>query len=320
MRRRSFISILAASTVTLPVTAQAQLAYRLGILSGRGRGEPNFVAFFDELRQFGIVEGEHLTVDPRGFEIREDQFPALAIELVAAGVNAVVAAGDAAIGAARAATRSVPILGISDDMVGAGLVRSLARPGGNITGVSILSTELNSKRLELLMEALKDARPIALLSDPRITSPKHLQSLRNVARSHGVELAVYEAATPEEIVPAIDAASKGGAQAMNVLATPLFSFNSRRVVDRAAALRLPAIYQWPEIADNGGLLAYGPRITRMYRQMARQLIKLMRGAKPADLPVEQPAVFELVANLKTARAIGLDLQGTFLTRVDVLIE
>jgi putative ABC transport system substrate-binding protein len=203
---------------------------------------------------------------------------------------------------------------------GAGLVRSLARPGGNITGTSILANELNGKRLELLMEVLKDARQIAALSDPRITTPKHLQILRDGAQSHGVELAVYEAATPEEIVPAIDAASKAGAQAMNVLATPLFSSNSRQIVDRTAMLRLPTIYQWPEIAEDGGLLAYGPRITRVYRQMANQLFKLMRGAKPAELPIEQPTVFELVANLRTAQAMGLDLPATFLARADEVIE
>jgi len=204
---------------------------------------------FDELRQFGVVEGQHLIVDPRGFESREDQFPTLASDLIASGVNTILAAGDAAITAAQAVTRSISILGISDDMAGAGLVRSLTQPGGNITEVSIRSTELNSKRLELLAEVLNDARRMAVLSDPRITSSAHLKILRDSAHSHSLELAVYEAATPEDIAPAIDAASKAGAQAMNVLASPLFSFNSRQVVDRTAVLRLPAIYQWPEIAE-----------------------------------------------------------------------
>jgi ABC-type uncharacterized transport system substrate-binding protein len=271
MKRREFVA-LAVAGVAWPVTARAQQVYRLGILSGRSRQEPNFLAFFDELRQFGIIEGQHLAVDLRGFESREDQFPTLARELVASGANTILAAGDPAIPAAIAATRTLPILGISDDMVGARLVRSLTRPGGNITGISILSTELNTKRLELLSEVLKDARRIALLCDPRITSPAHLKVLRDAANSRGLELTVYEAASPEQIVPAIDAASKAAAQEMNVLATPLFSFNSSQIVDRAAALRLPAMYQWPEIAEQGGLLAYGPRITRMYRQMAGQLV------------------------------------------------
>jgi putative tryptophan/tyrosine transport system substrate-binding protein len=320
MRRRDFITVLGGAAVVWPLAARAQHAYRLGILSGRGRQEPNFVAFFDELRQFGIIEGQHLIVDPRGFGVGQDRFPELAIELVASGVNVILSAGDAAISAAQASTRTVPVLGISDDMVGAGLVRSLARPGGNTTGVSILSTELNTKRLEVLMEVFSDVRRIAVLSDPRVTTPKHLKNLRDAAHSHEVELAIYEAATPEEIVPAIDAASNAAAQALNILATPLFSFNSRRIVERTMAARLPAIYQWPEIAEDGGLLAYGPRITRIYRQMAHQLVKLMRDAKPADLPVEQPTVFELVANLKTAQAMGLDLPKTFLARADLVIE
>jgi ABC-type uncharacterized transport system substrate-binding protein len=300
MKRREFIILLGGGAAAWPLAARAQRAYRLGILTGRGRQEPNYVAFFDELRQFGIAEGQHLTVDPRGFEVREDQFPALANELVASGVNAIQAAGDPAITAAQAATRSTPVLGVSGDMVGAGLVRSLARPSGNITGISILATELNAKRLELLMEVFKDTRRMAALSDPRDTTSRHLEILRNEAHSRGVELAVYEASTPEEIVPAIDAASRAGAQALNVLSSALFSFYSRRIVEHTLALRLPAIHQWPEIADDGGLLAYGPRITLIYRQLARQLIKLMHDVKPTDIPVEQPTVFELVVNLKTA--------------------
>jgi putative tryptophan/tyrosine transport system substrate-binding protein len=205
-------------------------------------------------------------------------------------------------------------------MVGAGFVRSLARPGGNITGISILATELNSKRLELLMDALVNARRVAVLSDPRITTPQHLTRLRNAVRSRDVELDVYDASTPEEIAPANEAAAKAGAQAMNVLASPLLSFNSRQIVDQLALLRLPAIYQWPEIAEQGGLLAYGPPITRTYRQMARQVLRLMRGANMADAPVEQPTVFELVANLKTARAMDLQLPESFLTRADKVIE
>jgi putative ABC transport system substrate-binding protein len=320
MRRREFIAGLGGAAAVWPTAVSAQRAYRLGILSGRSRDEANFVAFFEELRQLGIVEGQQLTVDPHGFKTREDRYPALALELVASGADAILAAGDAAIAAAQSATRTLPIVAISDDMVGAGFVRSLARPGGNITGISILATELNSKRLELLLDALEDVRRIALLSDPRISRPKHLTALHNAARSRDVVLAVYEAATPEEIPPAIDAAARGGAQAMNVLASPLFSFNSREIVDQLASLRLPAIYQWPEIVEQGGLLAYGPRITETYRQMARQLMRLMRGVRVGDAPVEQPSVFELLANLKTARAMGLKLSGTFLTVVDGIIE
>jgi putative tryptophan/tyrosine transport system substrate-binding protein len=319
MRRRAFIAALGGAAAW-PVVARAQQAYRLGILSGRALREPNFVAFFDELRLFGIIEGQHLTVDQRGLDSRDDRFPALANELEAAGVNCILSAGDAAITAAQAATHTVPILGISDDMVGAGLVHSLASPRGNTTGVSILATELNGKRLEILMEVFKDDRQMAVLFDPRITKPKQLNILQGAARENRVELTVHEAATPEKILPAIDAASTAGAQALNVLASPLLSFNSRRIVEHVLAKHLPAIYQWPEVVEDGGLLAYGPRITQMYRQMARQLFKLMHGAKPSDIPVEQPTVFVLATNLKTAHAMGLDLPTSFLARADEVIE
>jgi|SRR5215475_5813007 len=320
LARRDFLAVLAAFAMGVPPRAWAQQTYRLGVLSGRGRGEPNFLAFFDELSHFGVVEGEHLAVDPRGFESSEDRFALVAKELVTSGINAVLAAGDAAIAAAQSASRTVPILGISDDMVGAGLVRSLTRPGSNVTGVSILSTELNSKRLEILAEAFKDARRIAVLADPRITTPMHVKMLRDVARPRNLDLMLYEASTSEQIIPAVDAASKAGAQAMNVLASPLFSFNSRRITDRMLEVRLPAIFQWPEIAEEGGLLAYGPRITRVYRQMAAQLVKLMHGSKPEELPIEQPTVFEFVANLKTASTMGITLPHSLLTRTDVVIE
>jgi putative ABC transport system substrate-binding protein len=319
MRRRDFITLIGGATAW-PVAARGQSIYRLGILTGRSRNEPNFIAFFDELRQFGIFEGRDLSVDPRGFDAQEDKFSKLATELVASGVNVILCAGDAAITAAQAATRSIPLLCISDDMVGAGLVRSLAGPDGNITGVSILSTELNGKRLELLMEAFSDARRMGVLSDPRITTLAHLKILRNAAQLRGVELSVYEAATPDAIGPAIEAAATAGAQALNVLATPLFSFSSRRITERTMALHLPAIYQWPEIAEDGGLLAYGPRITRLYQQMARQLAKLFYGRKPTELPIEQPTVFELVVNTKTARAMNLVLPATLVARADVVIE
>jgi ABC-type uncharacterized transport system substrate-binding protein len=320
VRRRDLIALFGGAAAW-PLSARAQQqTYRLAVLSGRGREEPNFLAFFDELRQFGIFEGQHLIVDPRGFGVGQDQFAELANKLVSLSPNVILCAGDAAIGAVQASTRTIPILAISDDMVGAGLVRSLAHPGGAITGVSILSTELNGKRLEFLIEAFSDAHRMAVLSDPRVSTTKHLNKLQDEARSHGVELAIYEAATSDEIPTAIDAASKAGIQALNVLASPLFSFSSRLIVERTMARRLPAIYQWPEIAEDGGLLAYGPRIILLYRQMARQLVKLLHAAKPADLPVEQPSVFELVANLKTAREIGLELPKALLARADEVIE
>jgi putative ABC transport system substrate-binding protein len=222
---------------------------------------------------------------------------------------------------AQQATTTIPIMAATDDMLGSGLVRSLAHPEGNTTGMSILATELDGKRQELLMELAPGARRMAALADSNTTAPRQRQALQDAARVRGVELSIHAVGRPDEIVPAIDAAHAMGAAALNVLATPLLFANRRIIFERTAALRLPAIYQWPEMAEEAGLLAYGPRIVEIYREIfARQLVKLLRGAKPADLPIEQPTKFELVVNLKSVKALGLTIPETFLSRADKVIE
>jgi putative ABC transport system substrate-binding protein len=206
-------------------------------------------------------------------------------------------------------------------MVRAGLVSSLQKPGGNITGVSIFAAELNGKRLELLIEAVPSARRIAILSDPESTTAVQLQALQDVAKSHDVELLIHQAGKREAIVSALDAAKATGATALNVLASALFFNNRQSIFRQVAALRLPAMYQWPEMAEAEGLLAYGPRIIQIYRDIiARQVVAVMRGTKPAELPVEQPTRFDLVVNLKAAGAIGLELPAGLVLRADRLIE
>jgi putative ABC transport system substrate-binding protein len=187
-------------------------------------------------------------------------------------------------------------------MVASGLVRSLAQPGGNTTGVTILATELDGKRQDILIEAVPNLRRMAILADAHTTTPRHLQLLQDAARARGAECSIHGVANSEEVVPAIDAAKASGVAALNVLASPLLFANRRVIIERAARLRLPAVYQFPEMAEEGGLLAYGPRLIQMFRELGtRQLIKLFRGAKPADLPVEQPTHFELVINLQAAK-------------------
>jgi putative ABC transport system substrate-binding protein len=204
-------------------------------------------------------------------------------------------------------------------MVAAGFVRSPARPGGNVTGVS-LELEIDSKRQEILMEAVPDARRVAILTDPTITQPAELQTLQNVVRARGVEVTVFTVGTPEQIAPTMDKAKAWGATALNVLSAPLFSVNRRIFIERAAALGLPAIYEWPEMAEEGGLIAYGARHLLIFRQLARLLVKVLRGVKPEDLPVEQPAKFDLVVNLKTAKALGLTIPESLLIRADQVID
>ena len=209
---------------------------------------------------------------------------------------------------------------MSSDLVASGFVRSLAHPGGNTTGISAQGFELDGKRLEILMQVVPDARRIAVLADPRSTQPAELKALENAARARGVELVIFTARVPEEITPAMDKAKASGATALNVLTSALFSFNRRIVIERAAALGLPAIYEWPEMAEEGGLIGYGARLTPLYRQLARLIVKVLRGAKPEDLPVVQPTNFELVINLTTAKALGLTIPESLLVRADKVIE
>ena len=206
-------------------------------------------------------------------------------------------------------------------MVGEGLVRSLAHPDGNTTGVSIFATELDGKRQELLIELIPGARRIAALADSLTAVPQKLQALQDMAHARGVALVIHTLGAAEEIAPAIEAAKASDAAGLSVLASPLINTNRRIIFERTAALGLPAIYQWPEDAQEGGLVGYGPSLIQIYRQqVSRLLVKLLRGAKPADIPVEQPTKFELVINLKTAKTLGLTTPEAFLARADEVIE
>jgi putative tryptophan/tyrosine transport system substrate-binding protein len=324
MKRREFIALVGGATLLAPRAAPAQEAgrtRRLGVLALQVRASPHYAAFFDELRQHGFVEGKNLLVDDRGTNRRSEQFPEIAIEMVKSGVDAILcASGDASIRAAQEATRTVPIVGIADDMVATGLVRSLAHPSSNTTGISIFAHELDGKRQELLMELVPGMRRMAALADARISSLPQRQALEDASRARGVDLSIHAVGTPEEIVPAIDAARASGAQALNVLATPLFSAQRQMIIEHTAARRLPAIYQWPEMAEEGGLFAYVPRLPELFRRLAQLIAKVLQGTSPADLPVEQPTKFELVINLKTAKALGLEIPPMVLARADEVIE
>jgi putative ABC transport system substrate-binding protein len=326
MRRREFITLIgsaaALSLLRVPL-ARAQepgRIYRLGMITGAARQAPRVVAFFDELKGFGFVEGQNLKIVAGGFELRDDQLAEVAAMLAKSAPDVIFCPSDPAVRAIQESIHTVPVVGLSVDMVAAGFVRSLARPGGNITGVSILSPQLNGKRQDILMEAVPGARRIAALADPTITQPAELQALQNAARARGIEVAVFTVEAPKQIAPTIDKAKAWGAAALNVLSAPLFSYNRRIVIERAAALGLPAIYEWPEMVEEGGLIGYGPHLSLIFRQLARLIVKVLRGIKPEDLPVEQPTKFDLVVNLKTAKALGLTIPESFLTRADEVIE
>jgi len=325
MKRREFLGLVGSfASVAWPIAAHTQEAgriYRLGFLTGRPRAIPEYDAFFDELRRNGFIEGQNLIVDARGFGVRFQQFAEIAAALVRSNPDVIFGGGgDSAMHALKAATQTVPIVGGAEDMVTSGLVTSLSRPGGNITGFSMLSPELDGKRLDILVEAVPSARRMAALADLTHTPQLHINALQEAARTRRVELSVFGVARSEDIASATDAAKTSGAQAVNVLASSLLSANRRLVIERMTALRLPAIYQWPEIADEGGFAAYGPRQTLLFRQRAQMVVKILRGAKPADIPVEQPTQFELVINLQAAKAIGHEVPTGLTLRADKLIE
>jgi putative ABC transport system substrate-binding protein len=323
MRRRKFITLLGGAAAW-PLSARAQQAgrtYRVGGLSVGPRNAPPIVAMFDELRRFGFIEGQNLTIDWRQYALHIDLISELAADLVKAKVDVIYASGDAGIRAAQRATTTIPILGTTDDMVEAGLVKSLARPEGNTTGTSFLSAELDGKRQEILIEAVPGIRHIAAIADSNRTAGSRLQALQDAAHARGVEVSIHRVANADEIPAAIDAAKASGAAALNVLSPPLLYVNRQVIMQRVAALRLPTIYMFPEVAEEGGFMGYGPRVVQVFREvMARQLVQLLRGKKPADVPIEQPTKFELVINLKTANAIGVTVPATLAARADKVIE
>ena len=325
MRRREFIAgmagIAAANAWCPPLSAQEPgRTYRIGFLIPAARESPAVNGFFDELRLHGFIEGQNLTVVFSGFNVSNEQIAEGVAAVIPANPDVIVAGPEFYVRALHAATRTIPLVSMSEDLAGAGLAASLARPGGNVTGISLLSPELDGKRQGLLIEAVPQTRKMATLVESNITPQHHLETLRDAAQSRGVTLSFSMIAKPNEIAPALDDAKAKGADAINVLATPLFFVNRRQIIDQTAKLRLPAIYQWPEMAEEGGLLAYGPRFTQVYRQRARQIVKILRGARATDVPVEQPTNFELVINLKTAKSIGHEIPAGLVLRADKLIE
>jgi putative tryptophan/tyrosine transport system substrate-binding protein len=316
--RRQFISAL-GSAALLPLAARAQEAghiYRLGILipATRASIEP----FFDELRLNGFTEGQNLVVTG-SYSVRAEAIADSVADLMKTGPEVILSGPETYLRALQGVTRSIPLDSMSEDLVGEGFAASLAQPGGNVTGVSLLSPELDGKRLEILIEAVPGVRRIAALAHS-IVLKQHLEQQQALARSRGVELSISSFAARGDIGPALDSAKAQGAEAINFLATPHQVISRDLILDQMSRIRLPAIYQWPETSDLGGLIGYGPPFAQMYRQRARQVVKMLRGAKATDLPVEQPATFELVINLKTAKAIGLEVPAGLVLRADRVIE
>jgi putative tryptophan/tyrosine transport system substrate-binding protein len=324
MRRREFLGLLSGAAAAWPSDGFPQSIgrkYRLGMLSPSPQASPFFGTMLENLRKSDFIEGQNLTVVFRSYGQRVEHVSEFATEIVKAGVDAIFAGGDFGIRAAQSATTTIPIIGFTDDMIGSGLVKSLARPDGNTTGFSLLAADLDGKRQDLLIEAVPGLRRIATFADPTTSTSRHIQNLSDAARARNVEISIYWINNAAEIATAVEAAIAANAPAYNILASPLLFSNRKIIVDRAAAQRVPTIFQWPEVAEEGALLGYGPRLSQLYRDLvAPQIVRILGGAKPADLPVQQPTTFELAINLKTAKAIAHELPATLVLRADRLIE
>ena len=321
MRRREFITLFGGVAVW-PLAARAQPSRMplVGVL----RPNPKDIAetFAEPFRRYmkaiGWEEGRNIRFLFVWAEGHSERAPALVGELIAQNVDLIITFGDPAIRAAQNATKAIPIVGMTDDMIGSELAASLARPGGNTTGVSILASELDVKRLEILHEFVPQARRIAVLIDPTTISTR--VQLASAARKLGVELLPFEAGNPDRLGRALDGIAAANVSAVNVLASPFLQVSRQEIILRMRDYRLPAIYQWPESAEAGGLLAYGPRNLLCYRHVVSLVDRVLRGGNPADLPIEQPSKFELAVNLKTATAIGMTISPALLLRADEVIE
>jgi putative ABC transport system substrate-binding protein len=325
MNRRAFLTAVSGSLLAAPLAAEAKQAgkvYRVGWLSSFGELRPTFR---QALRELGYVEGKTVVLEARTADGRSDRLPHLVAELIASKVDIIVASAPPAILAARDVTSSIPIVMAwwgGPDLVESGVIASFNRPGGNVTGVHMLSAVLDAKRLDLLVQAVPAVKKVAVLGveNPRYDPQLVGSGLKQVAPSLRVELHFTIVSEAEGYEAAFDSIARVGAGALVVLTNPKLERDRKLIIDLAAKRRIPAIYFWGYHATEGGLIGYGPSRTEMDRQVAKLVDRILKGTKPADLPVEQPTKFELVINMKTAKALGLTIPPSLLSRADELIQ
>ena len=328
MDRRAFIGALSGGLLATPRAAGAQQAgkvYRIGYLAGgTSTGRSTTVeAFREGLRELGWVEGENIVIDYRFAEGKLDPLPDLAAELVRLKVDVIVASPYSPAAAAKNATATIPIVMIgAGQPVEHGLVAGLARPGGNVTGLAYgVGPEIFGKQLALLKEAVPTVRRVAVLWNPAVpTLAPAIDEVKVAARSLGVQLQLLQARGPTEFDGAFAAMVKERAGALFVITDPVFSTHRTRLTELAAKNRLPAVYTNRQPVEVGGLMSYGPSFSDLWRRGAGYVDKILKGAKPGDLPIEQPSKFELVINLKTAKALGLTIPSSLLQRAGQVIE
>lgn len=279
------------------------------------------VALRDQLRRMGFIDGRTVSYDRDGFGLRRERFAEHAARLKQMGCDVIYAGGEPAIAAARDHAPGIPVVGLADDMVAAGFAASLSRPGGLVTGCSLLGAQMDGKRLALLAELLPQARHLACLADRLAPSPTSEAELVSAVASSGIRITVYAVAKPEEIAPAMEAAKAAGAEGLNVLASSML-FNARAIsLERMRALRLPAMFQWPDTAREGGLVGYGPNMPQLYRtHMAPAVARILGGARPDSMPISQPDTYELVINRRTAEQLGVTISLALMGRADEVVE
>jgi putative ABC transport system substrate-binding protein len=326
VRRREFITLLGGAAALWPLAARAQQASKLPTIGFLGASTPFgawsqwTAAFVQRLRELGWVEGRNVAIEYRWAEGRRERFAEIAAEFVRLKVDVIVTVGSA-VAATKQVTSTIPIVfALAVDPVGSGIVDSLARPGGNVTGISIQSTDLAGKRLEILREALPDLRRLAIIGDVGYAgSVLEISEAQAAARKVGLDVDVLEIRSAADIAPAFQSL-KSGAQALYVCPGALINANYTRINTFALAARLPAFHASREFLGAGGFMSYGANFADQFGHAADFVDKILKGTKPADLPVEQPTKIELVINLTVAKALGLAIPETFLVRADEVIE
>jgi ABC-type uncharacterized transport system substrate-binding protein len=325
MKRREFITLLGAAAAW-PLTARAQQSAKPPTIGYLGSTTPavesqRITAFVQRLRELGWIEGRTIVIEVRWAEARPERFIEIAAEFVRLKVNLIVTGATPPTLAAKQATALIPIVfAAASDPVGTGLVASLARPGGHVTGLSIQTTDLVGKRLERLSEVVPGLRRLAIMANVgNPASVLEMGEAQATARTLGLEVITSEIRRAEDIAPAFEAL-KGRADALFLCADPLVNTNRTRINILAVGARLPTMYGFREYVEAGGLMSYGPNVPDLFQRAADFVDKILRGAKPADIPVEQPTKFDFVINLTTARALGLDVPPTLLARADEVIE
>jgi putative ABC transport system substrate-binding protein len=324
MRRRDFIALLGSTTVTWPLTARAQQSGKLPKIGFLGVDTTSWgpwtAAFVERLRELGWIDGRTISIEYRWAEGQPERYAEFAAEFVRLKVDVIVTFGTAVPTVKRATTVIPIVFAVAQDPIGGGLVTNLARPGGNVTGLSIQATEVAGKRLQLLREIMPRLRQLAIMVD--FNAPQSVLEMGEVqaaARALGIEVAPLAIYTAEDIVPAFDAL-KAKADALYVVSNALTNANRTRIITLALNARLPTIFNTRDLVQAGGLMSYGPNFLAQFRHTAEYVDKILRGTKPGDIPVEQPTKFEFVINLTTAKALGITVPSSLLARADSVLE